>query len=52
MKQPQNDDNIVKVSKFKASMLPIFFQIIGFSSERIPFGQFCNFPKMARKRPA
>ena len=51
MKQPQNDDNLVKSKQIKCINVTDFPKIIGFSSEKFPFAQFCNFPKIARKRP-
>ena len=51
MKQPQNDDNIIKSKQIQCIIFTHFSQIIGFSRKKFPIAQFCNFPKMARKRP-
>ena len=52
MKQPQNDDNIVKSKQILLHhFYPLFPNHWIFSRKKIPIAQFCNFPKMARKRP-
>ena len=42
---------LLKVSKFSASFIPIFPKSLDFLVKKFPIAQFCNFPKMARKRP-